>query len=57
MNVQRIGGGGRDRTRADAVLETAALPLSYTPLGMRRPKSWSLGHESNVRYLIHIQAF
>ena len=24
-------GGGRDRTRADAVLETAALPLSYTP--------------------------
>jgi hypothetical protein len=57
MNVQRIGGGGRDRTRADAVLETAALSLSYTPLGMRRPKSWSLGHESNVRYLIHIQAF
>ena len=26
------GGGGRDRTRADAVLETAALPLSYTPV-------------------------
>jgi hypothetical protein len=25
----RFGRGGRDRTRADAVLETAALPLSY----------------------------
>ena len=29
--VIQDGGGGRDRTRADAVLETAALPLSYTP--------------------------
>ena len=27
-----IGEGGRDRTRADAALETAALPLSYTPV-------------------------
>jgi hypothetical protein len=33
------GGGGRDRTRADAVLETAALPLSYTPLEARKALS------------------
>ena len=25
------GEGGRNRTRSDAVLETAALPVSYTP--------------------------
>ena len=28
----KAGRGGRTRTRADAVLETAALPLSYSPV-------------------------
>ena len=32
VSAKQDGGGGRDRTRADAVLETAALPLSYTPV-------------------------
>jgi hypothetical protein len=30
---RHFGTGGRDRTHADAVLETAALPLSYTGIG------------------------
>ena len=32
VNTQRIGGRGRNRTLSDAVLETAALPVSYTPV-------------------------
>ena len=27
----KVGGRGRNRTLSDAVLETAALPVSYTP--------------------------
>jgi hypothetical protein len=33
-DVQEFGTGGRDRTHADADLETAALPLSYTGIGI-----------------------
>jgi hypothetical protein len=31
LTIQGFGGRGRHRTLSDAVLETAALPVSYTP--------------------------
>jgi hypothetical protein len=57
-----FGRGGRDRTRADAVLETAALPLSYSPVGREiyAPVGAKTGPWGRVRtadLLIHIQAF
>ena len=70
MSAKQDGGGGRDRTRADAVLETAALPLSYTPYprsvipGLERrelrnagQKNGPWGRSRTAGLLIHIQAF
>ena len=45
------GTGGRDRTPADAVLETAALPLSYA--GKDGSRGW--GRTTDI--LINSQAF